>query len=480
MDQNYDAIVIGGGPGGAAIGALLADRGLKTAVLERAPWLGGRMRSIEFAGCRVDNGVHLMTGNVKSNEETYCKRLFDKLGLPLRQKEVAWTMGLVGRSGGNEIEFFTMDRKKGIGAFFEFFAFGANMEMPDEAKEDMARLFDAMADMTYEERRSLSGVSWKDYMASNSSSPLTQVVFTVEAQLSGSSPEEISAGSRTSYFQHFTETGAVPFWYPEEGTLEDAVVKPLARHVEDKGGSVLTSFAAREIIIEDKEVKGVWVKDNASDNLYEFRAPIVVSAVPIYFAVGEGRLMPKEIFPDGWKKAIDVGTKLADEDLTGIYILKEKVVPDEYYGWIHLFNASEAGMPVYVGDWLKGDFINATVPAGRQLVMTFITASNNTAPFGKGNDSDRASVKEALAGWESAMERAFPGFKDKIEHRQVTLQLNWGRHALGVVPEEIDVRLPTVKGLYFAGDSVRNVKSLASDCVFEIAMLCDEAIAEDR
>jgi len=36
-----------------------------------------------------------------------------------------------------------------------------------------------------------------------------------------------------------------------------------------------------------------------------------------------------------------------------------------------------------------------------------------------------------------------------------------------------------VKGLYFAADSVRNVASLASDKVFEIASLCEKAIDSD-
>ena len=47
MDLQYEAIVVGGGPGGLAIGALLSKRGLKTAVLEKNPWLGGRYRSID-------------------------------------------------------------------------------------------------------------------------------------------------------------------------------------------------------------------------------------------------------------------------------------------------------------------------------------------------------------------------------------------------------------------------------------------------
>jgi hypothetical protein len=477
MDLTYDAAIVGGGPGGLAVGALLSKRGLKTAVLERNPWLGGRYRSIEFAGCRVDNGVHLLTGHVNSKEETFCKQVFDKVGLPIRQKDVAWTMGLVGRQGSEGIEFFTMDRNKGVDAFFEFFAFGANMEMPDPDKKDFRRLFELMASLSLEERRRLVHVSWADWLEQNCGNPMVIAVLSVETQLLGMTADRLNAGSKISNFHLFTQSGAVPFWYPEEGTLEDAIIRPLAKLIEKSGGRVLANCTARKVMIEAGRVTGVWARDNPSDVLHEIKAPIVVTAAPLYFNVGERRLLPREIFPPPWQKALDVGASLSDEDLTGLYLLKKKIIPDAYYGWIHLFQASPEGMPVYVGDWLKGDFVNARVPKGKQLVSMFVTANNNTAPFGM--DSSREAVNKCIRAWELAMEQAFPGFQESIEAKGLTLQLNWGRHPWGIVPEEIDVKCPTVKGLYFAADSVRNVASLASDKVFEVALLCVDAVAAD-
>ena len=477
MDLQYDAIVVGGGPGGLAIGALLSKRGYKTAVLERNPWLGGRYRSIEFAGCRVDNGVHLLTGHVNSKEETFCKQVFDKLGLPIKQKDVSWNMGLVGREGSDGIEFFTMDRSKGVDAFFEFFAFGANMEMPEQDKKDFRKLFELMASLSLEERRKLVNVSWADWLEQNCANPMVIAVLSVEAQLLGNTADRLNAGSKISNFHLFTQSGAVPFWYPEKGTLEDAIIKPLAKLIEKAGGKVITDCTVRKVMIEGDRVTGVWARDNPSDLLHEIKAPIVVTAAPLYFLVGERRPLPREIFPPAWQQALDVGLSLCDDDLTGLFLLKKKIIPDEYYGWIHLFEASPEGMPVYVGDWLKGDFVNARVPKGKQLVSMFVTAKNNTVPFGM--DSSREAVNQCIAAWEGAMERAFPGFRESIEAKGMTLQLNWGRFAWGIVPEEIDVKSPKVKGLYFAADSVRNVASLASDKVYEVALLCEDAIAAD-
>ena len=300
----------------------------------------------------------------------------------------------------------------------------------------------------------------------------------METQLLGNTTDRLNAGAKISNFHLFSQSGAVPFWYPEEGTLEDAIIKPLAKLIEGSGGKVLTNCSARKVMIEDDRVTGVWARDNPSDLLHEIRAPIVVTAAPLYFAVGERRLLPREIFPPTWQQALDEGASLSDEDLTGLYLLNKKVIADEYYGWIHVFEASPEGMPVYVGDWLKGDFVNARVPKGKQLVSMFVTAKNNTAPFGL--DSSREEVNKCVHAWEQAMEKAFPGFRESIEAKGVTLQLNWGRHAWGIVPEVIDVKCPTVRGLYFAADSVRSVASLASDKVFEVAMLCEDAIAADR
>lgn len=54
MKREYDAVIVGGSLGGLAIGCLLAKEGLSTAIIEKAPALGGRLRSIDFHGCRVD------------------------------------------------------------------------------------------------------------------------------------------------------------------------------------------------------------------------------------------------------------------------------------------------------------------------------------------------------------------------------------------------------------------------------------------
>jgi phytoene dehydrogenase-like protein len=386
-------------------------------------------------------------------------------------------MGLVGRKGAGEIEFFSLDRSKGVSNFFDFFAFGSGTEMGEETRAEMERIFEVMGKMTMEEKRGLVNTSWTEWLERNCRDPIASMVLSVQSQLSGCEADEAAAGEIIGYYSPFYASGAVPFWYPVEGNLQDSIIHPLASTIRDGGGMGRTNSRVRKVEIDGGQVRGVWFTDKESDTIHRAEAPVVVSAIPIQQATGAHGILDPEILPPDWRATIQEYAQRANDDLTGFYLMKEKVIPDDYYGWIHLFDAGE-GMPDYVGDWLEGSFTNAAVPAGRQLIYTFITANNTRAPFGL--DADLRQVEKALHIWEDSMEKAFPGFKGKIDYRTYSLQLNWGRYTWALVPAEIQVRCPAVKGLYFAGDSVHTVASLASDKVYEVAEYCEEAILEDR
>jgi len=44
------------------------------------------------------------------------------------------------------------------------------------------------------------------------------------------------------------------------------------------------------------------------------------------------------------------------------------------------------------------------------------------------------------------------------------------------MPEELSVKALGLDGLYFAGDSILSVSSLASDKVYDVALQCAEAV----
>jgi hypothetical protein len=129
-----------------------------------------------------------------------------------------------------------------------------------------------------------------------------------------------------------------------------------------------------------------------------------------------------------------------------------------------------------VGDLSLGSFVNAiNEPKGKQLVCSLIYGSSEAAYFGIPTRMEK--VMEAHRRWKDAVEKAFPGFNDAIEFEGMNLQLNFTRYAYAVVPKEIDVQSPNIKGLYFGGDSIRSIGTPMSDKCFQLAFpICERVL----
>jgi len=76
-DENYDAIVIGSGPGGLSTAALLQKRGVKCLLVEKNELLGGKMISIEKDGYAYDLFPH---GQVPMRGSAF-ESIFEELGV---------------------------------------------------------------------------------------------------------------------------------------------------------------------------------------------------------------------------------------------------------------------------------------------------------------------------------------------------------------------------------------------------------------
>jgi hypothetical protein len=85
-------------------------------------------------------------------------------------------------------------------------------------------------------------------------------------------------------------------------------------------------------------------------------------------------------------------------------------------------------------------------------------------------------VNAAINRWEAAVEKVFPGFARAIEYKGKSLQLNWGRYAFAVVPTELDLQSPNIRGLYFAGDTIWSVSSMVSDKIYQMVFPLREEI----
>jgi len=473
--KDFDVVIIGGGPGGLAVGCLLAKEGIESVIVEKGPALGGRFRAVTFDGCRVDSAVHFFASQYGSAEKTFCYKLFSDLGLPLGHKAVPWTMGLVTKQKPGKIEYFAMDPKLGAENFFEFFAFATGVTMGEESKKEIKRIAALTEDMSPEECRKVVNVSFAEWVDRNVEDPITQAILQGMGPIIGAPVKDVNFGMVANSLGTFNRVGSIHVWYPGRGPLEDAIIAPLAQYYQDHGGEVITNRRVRSVAMEGRRANGVVVQDDSNCSmLEEYGARAVVCAIPIFEAVARN-VIRGDILRKDWAEAVRKCSELATHDLSGFFLLREKVMPEKGYGWIHVFDA-DYGLPTYVGDWCLGSYTNAKVPSGKQLVCSMVPGSLEATNFGLTSPMDK--VKEAHGRWKDAVEKAFPGFKKAIEYEGMNLQLDFTRYAYAVVPVELDIQPPNTKGLYFAGDSIRSVSTQMSDKCFHIAYPVCEGISK--
>ena len=256
--------------------------------------------------------------------------------------------------------------------------------------------------------------------------------------------------------------------------MQDMVIDPLTKYYTDHGGTVLTNRRARSILIENGEAKGAIVHNNETRFLEEYSAPVVICAIPIFEAVSRN-ILRREFLTEDWVEAIELCGRLTYEDLSVFYLLREEVIPKDGYGWVHIFDP-DYGLPTYVGDWCLGyPLFNVKEPPGKQYLYSYIPGGLPDTHFGLTSPPD--VVNQAIARWEEAVTKVFPDFAKAIEFKGMSLQLNWGRYAWAKVPTEIDIESPNIKGLYFAGDSIRSVTSMVSDKIYQMVFpLCERIL----
>ena len=471
MKTDFEVVIAGGGPGGLAVGCLLAREGISSVIIEKAPALGGRYRSVDFQGCRVDSATHFLVSMSGSTEKTAAYEFFTQLGMPIEQKVVPWAMGLVSSDKPGTVEHFAMDPELGAANFFEFFAFATGVQMEDASRQEIMRVAKITADMSQDECRKLVNVRFSDWIDKYVEEPIAQAILHGMGPIIGAPPSQVNFGLVANGFRTFLDAGAPIPWYPKNATLETAFIAPMERYYSDRGGKVVTSKTVRRINVEDGRATGIVVQDrHNSYMLAEYRAPVVVCAIPVFEVVARN-ILERELLTEDWAESVRLCGEMAGPDLSGFYLLREDIVPRDGYGWIHIFD-NDYGIPTYVGDLTVGSFINATEPPGKQLVTSMIPGTSELNPFGLTGRMDM--VRQANARWKQSVEKGFPGFNEAIEREDMNLQLNFTRYAYAVVPVELDIQSPNIEGLYFAGDSVRSVSAQMSDKCFDHAFpLCE-------
>ena len=268
MSNQYDAIVIGSGIGGGAIGALLAHAGWNVLLLERNKHIGGRCISYERNGVMMDLGWHFYClGKVGPLQEV-CNRVDMPDAIPWNDL-----------NGTSYIQVGSDQQKYTKQSMYNF--------VSEAERDNFKRLFSSVFTMTDEELDKLWYVPVKDWVQSYTYDPMAYTLIeSFAAQYFCVSADVASCAEFILAFRAVMSSRATA--YPSGGNFSVALAYIDA--VKKYNGTVKTETPVKEIIVENGAAVGVITEAGE-----EFRAPVIISNADLKLTV-QG-LVGEEHFP---------------------------------------------------------------------------------------------------------------------------------------------------------------------------------------
>jgi phytoene dehydrogenase-like protein len=280
----YDVIVVGAGPGGSALAALLAKAGLRTLLVDKNRAAGGRMMTVHRDGFSFE----LFPINCVPAKDSLFEKLIQDLGLE-DQVQVIYPE-LVGRFYFElpDGEIRTMDMM-------------ANKQSLNDLRRllglrlwdllQLVRFFRDMLTMGAEQLQDLAGTSALDFLKRyHLPQSLFSYLLSVYAEGFFETPaDRIAAAAMVRAIQQTTRHGGGRYYQGGVG----AVFQAFASAVERFGGTVRLQTRVERIVVEQGQVAGI-VGGGVT-----YRAPIVVSNAGIQPTVlklvGEDNLDPSYV-----------------------------------------------------------------------------------------------------------------------------------------------------------------------------------------
>jgi phytoene dehydrogenase-like protein len=255
-DPRYDAVIIGAGIGGLILANLLAKGGLAVLLLEQHYMVGGYCSTFRRGGYTFDAATHFYP--LLGNPETLTGRLLAELGV-----ETGWV-----KMDPVDTFHFPDGSRFAVPADLDVYLAKLKAEYPEEA-EALDGFFAAVREtyllglLHYFRGRPLAAlerlVPYVDMTVKQAldrwfRDPKLKLLLTADCPHWGSPPGRTSfvfdSMLRLSYF--------LGNYYPKGGS--QAFADELARRFEERGGHILMSAAARRIVIEHGEARGVEVE----------------------------------------------------------------------------------------------------------------------------------------------------------------------------------------------------------------------------
>ena len=260
---NFDIIIVGAGPGGSAIGALLAKRGLNILLVDKNPRAGGRMMAIHKDGFHYE----LFPINGVPQQNSHFERILKEIG---KENEVEIVYpdpigAIMYEDESGKIRTWKM----GTNVLKMLKTLGVRLWNLKELYQSF-KILAKLARMPAKEIEKLYDVSSMEYMSQFS---IPKGVYTYLLASFGEGAFEItsdksSAAEMIKLFQSAAKNGGGRYYKNGIGY----VFEIFAKAVQDFGGSVLFNTRVEKINVEKGKVVGITTKDGK-----KYHAPIVIS-----------------------------------------------------------------------------------------------------------------------------------------------------------------------------------------------------------
>jgi len=245
--KNFDVIILGAGVGGMCAASLLANKGLKVAVIERCPSLGGRFSTIDRNGyqCAV-GGLAVPIGH---SMEQVCQEISIPSGVKPSTHVAVWLDGTY------------YDMKEG----------GTRRIIRECAPSDEAeKVIQALNQAMFDQAPS-NEITFSDWLNQYTTNPRIHGMFqaTISSLLTVNS-NELPANE---YFKVIKIISPLTFGYIEGGSI--ALWERMRKLIEAADGEILTQASVTKIHTENEQVAGIGYRQK--QQAYHLSAPLVIS-----------------------------------------------------------------------------------------------------------------------------------------------------------------------------------------------------------
>jgi phytoene dehydrogenase-like protein len=261
-NDTYDAIIIGAGPGGSAIAALLAKAGLRVLLVDKNAQAGGKMLTVQRDGFHYE----MFPINAVPSRNSHFEKLIRDLELEDEVKVIY--PNPVGRFyfelPGGEIRTMEMPYGK-----ISPFGFKRLLGLSWLGFFKFLRVFAEMVSLKPDRWEQLAGTSALEYIQRHHlPQSLTSYLLSVYTEgYFEAPPDRVSAAAMIRAVQQTAQLGGGRYYQGGVGRVFQA----FAQMVEKSGGTVLFGTRVDQILIEQNRVRGIQIGERS------YYAPIVIS-----------------------------------------------------------------------------------------------------------------------------------------------------------------------------------------------------------